>query len=119
MRLALNSVGGASVMRLIKACDAGATVVTFGGMTGDPVRFPTRELIFNDLTLRGFWIDKWLREAPPGAVAAMNEEVYALWRAGLPTGVEAVFPVAEIREAVARAALPGRSGKVLLRGPAW
>ena len=117
--LALNSIGGASAMRLIKACDAGATVVTFGGMTGEPVRFPTRELIFNDLCLRGFWIDRWCRTATPEAVAALNAKVYDLWRAGLPVGVDSVFPISEIREAVARAASPGRAGKVLLRGPAY
>lgn len=119
VKLALNSIGGASVMRLIKVCDAGATVVTFGAMTGDLVRFPTRELIFNDVVLRGFWIDRWYRTASPEAVTALNEKVYALWRAGFPAGVDAVYPVEAIREAVARAGEPGRSGKVLLRGPAW
>lgn len=118
VRLALNSVGGASVMRLIKACDAGASVVTFGAMTGEPVRFPTRELIFSDLVLRGFWIDRWYRTASPEAVAALNEKVYALWRGGFPTGVDAVYPVDRVTEAVVRAAQPGRSGKILLRGPA-
>ena len=119
VRLALNSVGGASVARLIKACDPGATVVTFGGMTGEPVRFPTRELIFSDLALRGFWIDRWLREASPEAVARLHDEVRDLWHAGFPAGVEAVYPIAAIVEAVRHAAAPGRSGKILLRGPAW
>lgn len=119
IRLALNSVGGVSVMRLIKACDAGATVVTFGGMTGEPVRFPTRELIFNDIELRGFWIDRWYRTATPERVVALNREVCELWRQGLPAGVDKVYPVSDIHAALARASAPGRSGKVLLRGPAW
>ena len=72
-------------------------------MTGEPVRFPTRELIFNDLVLRGFWVDRWVRDASPADVAALNEKVWSLWRAGLPVGVEEVFPVEKIRDAVARA----------------
>lgn len=119
VRLALNSIGGASVSRLIKSCDAGATVVTFGGMTGEPVRFPTRELIFSDIVLRGFWIDRWLREASREETARLFSEVYALWRAGFPTGVEKTYPVSDIVEAVKHAARPGRSGKILVRGPAW
>ncbi|MBN2234997.1 MAG: 2-enoyl thioester reductase domain-containing protein, partial [Opitutales bacterium] len=60
-KLALNSVGGASVIRLIRGLADGGTCVTFGGMVGDPIRFPTRNLIFNDVHLCGFWMDKWMR----------------------------------------------------------
>lgn len=119
IRLALNSVGGASVMRLIKFCDPGATLVTFGGMSGEPVRFPTRELIFKDITLRGFWIDGWARTASREEIITQNHRVYEMWRHGFPTGVEKVYPVSEIHAAVAHAMQPGRSGKILLRGPAW
>ncbi len=119
VRLGLNSIGGASVMRLIKACDANATVVTFGGMVGDAVRFPTRELIFNNLTLKGYWMDKWGRDASSEALAAHFESVYALFRAGLPLPTDAILPVSEVVSAVARSRASGRAGKVLLRGPAW
>lgn len=119
VRLGLNSIGGASVMRLIKSCDVNATVVTFGGMVGDTVRFPTRELIFNNLTLRGYWMDKWGREASPEALAAHYESVYALFRQGLPLPTDVILPVADVVAAVARSRESGRAGKVLLRGPAW
>ncbi len=119
IRLALNSVGGASVMRLLKVCDPGATIVTFGGMTGEPVRFPTRELIFKDIRLRGFWIDGRSRAACPEDIITLNHRVYEMWRHGFPTGVERLYPVSEIHAAVVHALRPGRSGKILLRGPAW
>jgi trans-2-enoyl-CoA reductase len=119
IRLALNSIGGASVMRLVKVCDPCATIVTFGGMTGEPVRFPTRELIFKDITLRGFWIDGWVRSASREEVTTQNHLVYEMWRHGFPTGVEQVYPISEIQAAVAHALRPGRTGKILLRGPAW
>ena len=64
LKLGLNQIGGASVSNMIKAMGDSATVVTIGGMTGEPVRFPTRFLIFNDLRLRGFWWDKWQRTHP-------------------------------------------------------
>lgn len=49
--LALNSIGGESAIRMIKSLADGGTMVTFGGMVGDLVRFPTRYLIFNSITL--------------------------------------------------------------------
>ena len=42
LKLGLNQIGGASVSNMIKAMGDSATVVTIGGMTGEPVRFPTR-----------------------------------------------------------------------------
>ena len=57
--LALNSIGGESASDQIKALGEGATHVTFGGMVGEKVRFPTRFLIFNDVRLVGFWWDRF------------------------------------------------------------
>ena len=51
IRLALNSIGGESAMHQIKVLGESGTQVTFGGMVGDLVRFPTRYLIFNDVRL--------------------------------------------------------------------
>ena len=76
-KLALNSVGGESVSSLIKCMADGGTVVTFGGMSGDKVRFPTRFLIFNDVTLCGFWMDRWFRNASPEAAKELMDTIYA------------------------------------------
>lgn len=114
-RLALNSVGGESAMNLIKATGDHGVVVTFGGMTGDKVRFPTRFLIFNDIQLRGFWMDRWFRSAPTGEAADLMQQVYDLISEGTFEGpVDSTFPLTKALEAVEQAAASGRKGKVLL-----
>ncbi len=114
IRLGLNSVGGESVIKMIRAMDDGATVVTFGGMVGTPVRFPTRNLIFNDIALRGFWFDRWKREVSPAGVLSFYQEVFQLIRQGIfNLPVEAVYPLESFREALEHQGRP-RLGKVLL-----
>jgi NADPH:quinone reductase-like Zn-dependent oxidoreductase len=81
--LGLNSVGGNSAMNVIKSMAFGGEVVTFGGMVGDRVRFPTRELIFNDLRLRGFWLDKWSKSQSHGAMASMYGKIFNLIASGV------------------------------------
>ena len=54
VQLALNSIGGESALDQIRALGKGGTQVTFGGMSREPVRFPTRELIFKEVRLAGF-----------------------------------------------------------------
>lgn len=117
IRLGLNSVGGESVSQIIKAVGDGATVVTFGGMVGDPVRFPTRFLIFNDLRLVGFWMDRWYRQHSAAETAEMMEKIYRAQREGiLQTPIDQTFPIEDGLAAVQRATQPGRRGKVLITG---
>ncbi len=115
VRLALNSIGGESAIDQIKALGEGATQVTFGGMVGDKVRFPTRFLIFNDIRLVGFWWDKFCKTQGAGAVRAVMDEVYGMMRdGGLKLPIEASYPLAEIKEAVQCDKSP-KLGKVLLK----
>lgn len=61
-RLGLNCVGGKSSLELIRHLDKGATLVTYGGMSREPVTIPTGPLIFKDLRLRGFWMTEWSKK---------------------------------------------------------
>ncbi|MEM9226382.1 MAG: 2-enoyl thioester reductase domain-containing protein [Verrucomicrobiota bacterium] len=116
-KLALNSIGGDSVIKLIRAVADGGYVVTFGGMVGDKVRFPTRNLIFNDVRLVGFWMDLWLRVKSESEIQAMLDEVYDLLANGVMSiPVDAIYPFGQALEAVAQANTSGRNGKVLIAG---
>lgn len=117
-RLALNSIGGMSAITLTRALGENGQLVTFGGMTGDAIRFPTREFIFKNVALRGFWMDRWARAANPGALRAVFDAVHARLRDGtLKMAVDSVYPLENYAGALARAGAYGRNGKVLLRGP--
>lgn len=115
-KLALNSIGGESVSRLTRMVGFAGTIVTFGGMVGDLIRFPTRDLIFNDIRLRGFWMDRWNRAATPEQRAETAEKIFAMLRAGsLKMAVDAVYPISDYKNAIARALEGGRNGKVLFK----
>lgn len=60
--LALNAVGGDSASLLCKCLGKGGTMVTFGGMSKQPVTIPSSQLIFRDLRLRGYWHSRWMVE---------------------------------------------------------
>ena len=114
-KLAVNSVGGDSAIKLVRCLADGGTMVTIGGMVGDKVRFPTRNLIFNDVTLRGFWMDRWNRTADRASREAMEAEIFGLIKDGtIEIPIAATFPFEKGLEAVAAAAEGGRDGKTLI-----
>lgn len=59
IRLALNCVGGKNATALAKTLAHGSHMVTYGGMSKQPVALPTGLLIFNNLTFNGFWVSRW------------------------------------------------------------
>lgn len=114
VQLALNSVGGDRAIDQIRALGKGGTQVTFGGMAREAIRFPTRELIFKDVRLRGFWWDQWTEENDWKACEAILGQIYQWMSDGhLHLPVAEVFPLDRFKEALARAKEP-RWGKILL-----
>ena len=93
----------------------GATLVSYGRMSGEASVIPPEAFIFGDLTLRGFWLVHWFRRTPEPQRRALLDEIASLITAGkLHAPVHATYDVTAIKEAVAVAASGGRSGKILI-----
>ncbi|MED6180063.1 hypothetical protein PIB30_006877 [Stylosanthes scabra] len=58
--LGFNCVGGNAASLVLKFLRQGGTMVTYGGMSKKPVTVSTSAFIFKELSLRGFWLQKWL-----------------------------------------------------------
>lgn len=114
-KLACNAVGGESALRLMKLLGNGGTHITYGAMAKKPLTIPNGPLIFADLRFRGFWLTKWIEQAPRGEVAAVYEALAARLLDGrLRQEVDGAFPIAEFASALARLEAPERRGKILL-----
>ena len=53
-------------------------MVTYGGMSLKPVTIPTGQFIFNDVTLKGFWMSKWYEEHGEKAKQDLISELIGL-----------------------------------------
>ncbi|KAF3329934.1 putative trans-2-enoyl-CoA reductase [Carex littledalei] len=58
--LGFNCVGGNAATLVLKFLRQGGTMVTYGGMSKKPITVSTSSFIFKDLSLRGFWLQKWM-----------------------------------------------------------
>lgn len=112
--LALNSVGGESAVGLIKILADNGTMVTFGAMTGDKVRFPTRELIFKNIQLRGFWMDRWARLRPKLEYNACLQQIFNLLQCKkLTLPVAEKYSLNQWQTALEKSQQPNLNGKIL------
>lgn len=115
IKLGIDAVGGVATDNLARCLAAGATLVNYGAMSGEPCQISPASFVFRDITLRGFWLSQWFRTATPERRAEMFGEIGKFIAAGkLRAPVQAAFPLSEIKQAVATAAAGERDGKVLL-----
>jgi mitochondrial enoyl-[acyl-carrier protein] reductase / trans-2-enoyl-CoA reductase len=115
LALAIDAVGGAATQRLARCVADGGTVVNYGALSGDACRVDNRELIFRGVTLTGFWLRRWFAQTPPAEIAALYRSLAGKLADGtLAVDVEKVYPLRQLKDAVAHAARGGRGGKVLV-----
>ncbi len=115
LRLGIDAVGGLGTNRIARCLSEGGMVVNYGSMSGEASVVSAQSFIFNDITLRGFWLAKWFGKAPRAAQQALYGELTGLIASGqLSSRIHAVYPVERIQEAVAAAHSGGRDGKVLI-----
>uniref|UniRef100_A0AAJ7SPZ8 Enoyl-[acyl-carrier-protein] reductase, mitochondrial n=1 Tax=Petromyzon marinus TaxID=7757 RepID=A0AAJ7SPZ8_PETMA len=116
-RLALNCVGGQSAMELLRNLERHGTMVTYGGMSMQPVIIPTSALIFNDIKIVGFSVTRWkrLNSHDGSAYKRMLAELCCLARSGKLTAPAcSEVPFRDFRAALEAAAKPFTSEKQVL-----
>jgi len=115
VKLGIDAVGGKATMRLAASLAEGAVIVNYGALSGEPCVVSPRELVFRDITLKGFWLARWFRTTPKAQQFALLTELAGLIAAGkLSTPIQATYDVAKIKDAVAAAAAGERQGKILI-----
>jgi NADPH:quinone reductase-like Zn-dependent oxidoreductase len=113
----LEAVGGKAGADALETLERGGQMLIYGMLSFEPMPLNSALLIFKTLTVRGFWLTEWFKTAErhvqEAAAAAMLERI-ASGELTLP--VEATYPLASFKEAIAHAEGAGRGGKVLFVG---
>ncbi|PIA16169.1 NAD(P)-binding protein [Coemansia reversa NRRL 1564] len=76
--LGLNCVGGRTTVQMTKLISQGGVLVSYGGMSRQPVMLPTSLLIFKDISARGFWMNRWYSDCT--LFNKKEDEIRNMWR---------------------------------------
>lgn len=115
VRAAVDSVGGAAAGDLISLLGDGGSLVVFGSMGEPELAIPTGDIIFRQLTVRGFWGSRVSSDMDTGTRTRLMGELIARISSGeVSLPVEQIFPAEKAADAVRANARAGRAGKVLL-----
>jgi mitochondrial enoyl-[acyl-carrier protein] reductase / trans-2-enoyl-CoA reductase len=115
IRLGLDAVSGQATARISTCVGERGVVCNYGSMSGEDPVMPRSKLIGEGQSLVGFILGRALAPRSPAEVRVIYGELAEQVRAGLLTApVERIYPIEEIRAAVAHAEQGGRRGKILV-----
>src|SRR5713101_8649176 len=116
LSLVLDTVGGTSVGELAKSLKTGGSVVVYGMQSGQYPAVSPGDLIYRGLSLHGFWLINWIRNAPRTEIQEIYQKLGDLVADGsLSAAVEQVYPLEQFQEAFEQTLKPNRSGKILFK----
>lgn len=114
-KLGIDAVAGEATMRLGQSLADGGVIVNYGMLSGAPCAVSPGDVVFRDISLRGFWLAKWFNTATPEQMRETYTRLTGLVANGtIHVPVEATYPLARAADALAHAAREGRGGKVLI-----
>jgi NADPH:quinone reductase-like Zn-dependent oxidoreductase len=116
LSLVLDSLGGTPVGELAKSLKTGGSIVVYGLQSGQFPAMPPREFIYRGLSLHGFWLINWIRNAPRTEIEEIYQKLGDLVADGsLCATVEHVYPLEQFKEAFKQSLKSNRSGKILFK----
>ena len=119
LSLVLDTVGGAPVGELAKALKTGGSVVVYALQSRNFPALSPKDLIYRGLSLNGFWLINWIRNAPRAEIREIYQKLGALVASGsLSAAVEHVYPLEQFKQAFEHSLRSSRTGKILFKfGP--
>src|SRR6476646_6457572 len=116
LSLVLDSVGGTPVGELAKSLKNGGSIVVYALQSGEFPGLPPGDLIYRGLSLHGFWLINWIRNAPRTEIQEIYQKLGDLVADGsLSAVVETVYPLEQFKEAFDQSLKSNRGGKILFK----
>jgi mitochondrial enoyl-[acyl-carrier protein] reductase / trans-2-enoyl-CoA reductase len=116
IRLGIDAVAGQATARMAACLAENGAVVNYGSMSGEDPMMPRYVLSNVGVTLAGFTLGRGLARRSPAEVRAIYADLGGrVMRGTLQAPVEKVYPIEEIKAAVAHAQQGERAGKILVK----
>ncbi len=116
VKAVLECVGGATTEEAINCMSRGGLMLIYGLMSLDNPALNIGTMIFKELTIKGFWLTEWMKNATAEMRSKLAIEVIGLLASGkIQLPIEANYGLDDIAAAVTHADTPGRFGKILIK----
>jgi NADPH:quinone reductase-like Zn-dependent oxidoreductase len=111
----VDGVGDTATTNLLGCLTDKGVHVFYSTVSGKPSVVPATQLIFRDISMRGFWLANWFNSATPDEITRMYDRLTPLVASGaISAPIAGTYRFSQLAEAVAVASK--NRGKVLFTG---
>lgn len=116
VKLALNCVGGKNATAVVRKLGQNGLMLTYGGMSFQPVLIPTAVHIFKNVTSSGFWVTALLKNNPDLKKKSLDQIVlwYQAGQLKAAKSTEVKFEGGDLAAVYADAVANSKKGKQLI-----
>ena len=115
IRLGLEAIGGSATGRLADCLASDGTLVHYGSMSGVDPQVGRSNFVYRGIRLTGFMLGRFMARRTAEQIRAIYADIAKQVMAGtLQAPVDTIYPIDNIKEALAHADKGGRNGKVLV-----
>jgi NADPH:quinone reductase-like Zn-dependent oxidoreductase len=115
VKACFEAVGGETAEEVQQCLSKGGKMIVYGLLSGQDAKFNSGLLIFREITIKGFWLSRWMVESSLSAKAKLVSELHGLVKRGvIPFEVGQTFSLDKAGEAVTYCDTPGKSGKAII-----
>jgi mitochondrial enoyl-[acyl-carrier protein] reductase / trans-2-enoyl-CoA reductase len=115
IKLGLDAISGSATGRIAASLSDGGIVCTYGALSGENTSLNTTDVVFRDVSLRGFMVGRALARRSQGEIQQLYEKLAQQVVAGhILVPIARIYDIREIKSAMLHAQSGGRSGKILI-----
>lgn len=116
-RVGVDAIAGSATGRIAQTLAPGGRVVNYGLLSHEPLGVDTALILFNDITVEGFWMPRSRNRLQPDTLAQIaSNAVDIIAETGITIPIRRRYPLTEYIQAFEEAASEGRGGKIVFSG---
>ena len=115
IKLFLDAVGGKGVEQIAFLLANNASIINYGLLSNESIKISSHELIFRNLSIKGFWLSKWLEKMPVREKVNLYKHLEELInQKKLYTKIQKIYDIRDISDALRTSKQNSRNGKILV-----
>lgn len=112
--LALDAVGGPYADLFSEKLTQNGVIVSYGSLSKKPIEIKSRALIYKNVTLKGFWLTKWLEGLSKNEASKSFSELFSTLKdSSFEIPIDRAYSLKEFKDALAHAKRGSRKGKII------
>ncbi len=114
-KLFIDAVAGENVDNIANLLEENSTIINYGLLSKKKIELNPSKIIFNNISLKGFWLTKWLAQMSYKEVTSLYiylSELITYKKLHVP--IQKVFYISEFKNAIITASKENRKGKIII-----